>query len=133
MIEKYQSHEQEQSADHGYEQIGISRADRVPGLLVNDPGKGGKGQNFEEYKSRHQVRREHDALHRAQREQDKEAVAAQVFPLMGKIFRGEHRRPHPHDRRDHGIDRPESDDTQRQAAAGQDPGDHQRSSRSGIL
>ena len=44
---------------------------------------------------------------------------------MGKIFRGEHRRSYPHDRRDHGVDRPETGDAQGETAAGKDPGNHQ--------
>ena len=125
-VHQHQAHEEKQSADHGDEQVGIAGPDRRCRLLVNDPGKGSKGQHLEEHEGCHQVRREHDALHRSQREQHEKAVAPQVLSLVGKIFRGEHRRPHPHERRDHGIRRPERRHGKSEPAARKDPGDHER-------
>ena len=108
VVKKDQSHEQQQSADHRDKQICIAGVDRVAGLLMDDPCKGSKRQDLEEDKSGHQIRREHDALHGAERKQDEEAVAADILSLVGKVFQAEQGRCRPHERRDHRVDRTEA-------------------------
>ena len=96
VLQQGQTHKQDQAADDGNEQIGISRLNGFRRLLMNDPGKGGEGDDLKKDKGGHQIRREHDALGGAQRHQDKEPVAVQSFPFMGEILPGEQGRTGPH-------------------------------------
>ena len=126
-VEEHQAHEQHEPADHRNKQVGVPGADRVPGLFMDDPCKGCKRQHLKEHERRHQVRREHDALHGSQRKQHEKLVSAQVFLLVGKIFRGEHCCPNPHDRGDHGVHRPEPRNTESQSASGHYSRDRKKS------
>ena len=123
-VEEHQTHEQHETADHRNKQVGVPGADRVPGLFMDYPCKGCKGQHLKEHKRRHQVCREHDALNSSQRKQHEKLVPSQVFLLVGKIFRGKHRCPDPHDRGDHSVHCPEPRNTESQSASGQYSRDH---------
>ena len=122
IIEQDQAHKKHKPADHSDEQIRISGADGIPGLLVNDPGKRSKGKDLKKDKCGHQVRGEHDAFYRAQRKQDEKPVAAYIFPLMKEILQRKHGCPQPHDGCDHRIYSPESDQREGQSAR-KDSGD----------
>ena len=75
---------------------------------MDDPREGGKRKNLKEYKACHEIRREHNALGRAQCKDNEHPVSIEPFSLMGKILFGEQRRTRPHDGCDKAVDCPES-------------------------
>ena len=123
IIEHRQTHKQNQAADHRNKQVGIACANRFLRLLMNDPGKAGKGENLEENEAGHKVSGKHHALRSSQCHQHEKPVAVQILPLMEKILLRKGRGKKPHHGSDRRVDDAESVRCEGEIS-GQNPGYH---------
>ena len=107
LLQKEQSHQRHQSADHRHRQIGHGRPGSFGGLLLDDPGKGGKGHDLKEDKGGIQIRCQEHPQSRPQGKEIEEVVPAQVV-MVPEILRGQKQRHRPHQADDHDVNPPEA-------------------------
>ena len=107
MVQQENAHEHHKPSCHRHGQVGVRRPQRRPVLLLGHPHIGGEGHYLKKDKCGVQIRGQEHSQGSPQSPQQKQVKTAAMVQ-MGKIFPGENRRHHPHERRHTAVNRPKS-------------------------
>ena len=102
VVQKENTHQHHQTADHGHGQIGCRRPERLFLLVMGNPHVGSEGHHFKEDKGGKKVCGEEHPFRSAQGKQQEQIVPVCAV-VTGKVFFGKKSAQKPHQRGDHAV------------------------------